>query len=533
LDIDALLDAVVDNSVHTKISSQAEVVNDKGHIAGYYTVQRDGRTRDLDIAFIYRPDTGVERIPVVRNRSARIIDLNNKDQFIGKWINSVGDESYFIHRHGWENLQSLTSVAKINDSGDILGLIAGSRGILKSSVAIWKEDYTVVDLLQDVVDCDQTITDDCAGDNRLDFDYWENIAAMDLNNQGQIVFIAYKPAPPGEAPETEYGVFSINPGMGIKQLYYHKSRWIHSTDSSLDTVSINNHGLVMIKVTRYRTDRDSVYLYSSNGIDQTPGTVLEERNHWGTHTINDSNVLLGFSNTAFSLTDAAEIVSNSALFPSPYPHVYEKDINNSNVVAGNAFNVGPGGDKSKALAFMPTNERQVIIDGRFDDWEGRTVFSDAIDDGGTVNWDKVWADDKNGRLSFSYTNIGDIDKNQLRLWNIYLDSDKQSGTGYNFELLGADYLLQGENVYQYTGNGQDWSWSHVNEAKYAINGNRAELSIEKSTLGLTANASSYRALFYGTDTDGGNLDYLLIDVDPEGGSVILEEEITIPDSSQE
>jgi len=65
---------------------------------------------------------------------------------------------------------------------------------------------------------------------------------------------------------------------------------------------------------------------------------------------------------------------------------------------------------------------------------------------------------------------------------------------------------------------------------YAASGARAELSIAKSTLNLTADASSYRALFYGADSEGSNLDYLLIDVEAGGGSVISEA-ISIPGES--
>jgi len=175
----------------------------------------------------------------------------------------------------------------------------------------------------------------------------------------------------------------------------------------------------------------------------------------------------------------------------------------------------------------PPQTAQIIIDGRFSDWAEHTAFSDSTGDGTLVNWDKVWTDEGNGSLSFSYTNVGNIDASQLHLRNIYLDTDKQNSTGYGFSLLGADYLLQGKNLYQYTGRGQNWSWKYLTEVSYAINGARAEFSIEKSTLGLTADAKSYSALFYGTDPSGGSLDYLLIDVNAGSGAVVMEE-IAIP-----
>jgi len=79
----------------------------------------------------------------------------------------------------------------------------------------------------------------------------------------------------------------------------------------------------------------------------------------------------------------------------------------------------------------------ITIDGNFDDWAGSQTFPDATDDGSTVNWENVWVDGNGENLSFSYANVGDIDQSQLSLWNIYLDMDQQSTTGYNFELLGV------------------------------------------------------------------------------------------------
>ena len=521
-DVDALLSGLQGSP---KISSNAIVVNNEGHIAGYFTVKVSD-TKDRDYGFVYKLETGaVESYGFPKNRNTSITDINNKGQFIGRMSTSniTGtDRSNYINRHGWEELESpLTSVHAINDSGDILATISSARGTLESSVAIWKEDYSVVDILKNVIDCDEAILGDCDGANRLDFDYWRSIGAMDMNNQGQIVFVVNNLDPPNK---DEHSVYVYTSGEGVKKLRYFETGYSHGHPGFLlGEVSINNQGLVMISVRGIRTAPDRVYLYSSDGTDMTPETVVEDSNRWGILTINDSSVLLGANSTAFSLTDVSEVVSNDALFPSPYSSIIPKDINNHNVVVGYSNE-----EPSKAVAFMPTNQSQIFIDGSYDDWADHSAYTDVIDDGVTVNWDKVWTDEGNGRLSFSYSNVGEIDESQLYLWNIYLDTDSQSTTGYNFELLGADYLLQGKSLYQYTGTGQDWSWNYLKEVDYVVSGERAEFSIEKSILGLASDASNYRTLFYGTDPDGNNLDYLLIDVNGGGGSVVMEE-ITLPD----
>ncbi len=372
-----------------------------------------------------------------------------------------------------------------------------------------------MDLLDGVSDCNESIEGDCDGVNRMDFDALLRIHPkhMDMNNQGQVVFVAIT------TKSTGRNIYTYNPGVGVKKIAF-----VYEHETGLDDVSINNSGMISVSKNRFRQHRYAVDLYSIDGASQTAGTVFENPNEWGEFTvINDSNVLLGAKKTVFSLTDVFQVLDNSTFLPNPYSHFNSKDINNSNVIVGDGFNESAS---TKAIAFFPkTGAVGITIDGVFDDWSGHTAYPDASDDGLLVNWDKVWADVEGESLAFSYSNIGNIDEAQLYLWNIYLDTDKQTSTGYGFNLLGADYLLQGKNLYQYTGTGQDWSWTYIKEVGYVVNGARAELSIEKSALGLASEANSYSALFYGTTPDGGNLDYLLVDVNGGEGGVVMEEVI--------
>lgn len=169
---------------------------------------------------------------------------------------------------------------------------------------------------------------------------------------------------------------------------------------------------------------------------------------WQVKEINDSDVLVGARNIAFSYTDESQVIVPDGDF-------FITDVNNNNAYVGYESHL------DSALVATPiSSEQEIIIDGSFDDWEGVTRFIDSAEDGGTVNWYEVWADDDIGSLSFSYSTfsyshiLNPINENDRHLWSIYLDTDKQSTTGYNFELLGADYLVQGKNLYQYTGTGK-------------------------------------------------------------------------------
>jgi hypothetical protein len=90
------LDALISNdSEYTKTGSVATVVNDLNHVAGWYLLEMPDQDRKKAIGFIYRPDSGVEEIVAPYDRSVKILDMNNNDQFIGKWISPFGDKSYF------------------------------------------------------------------------------------------------------------------------------------------------------------------------------------------------------------------------------------------------------------------------------------------------------------------------------------------------------------------------------------------------------------------------------------------------------
>jgi hypothetical protein len=503
--------------IGAEFESEAYVINNKGDVAGAFWPKDFTETevtshRNKKTGFIYRRDGSIEILERVDNQGTTILDMNDKGEFIGKWTakdliedptlegGTPGviyytylDESYFINRNGWVESNPLKSVVRINNNGDVLGEIDAQRGNMTSSIGILKPDNSVVDVLEGMDDCDQSIPDDCSGNNRLDFDVAgaEAFFIFDMNDKGQVYFQA--------------GGYLIvyTPGQGYKKTTIPTGGY----SSAIASARINNNGVFTRSTWGRRSQRFS-HIFSSDGAVIEAGDFIKHRE---IGAINDSNAIVVTNNVAFSFTDQSELVGlNMGI----------NDINNDNAVVG--------WRAQTAGMYSPVLNGGITIDGVFNDWSGRTAFNDAVDDGSTVNWANVWADEGENNLSFSYANVKDIDVGQQYLWNIYLDTDKQSSTGYNFKLLGGDYLLQGKNLYQYTGNGQDWSWTYLKDVDYAVNGARAELSIAKSALGLTGGANSYRALFYGTDPDGSNLDYLLVDMQSGSGSVISES-ISIPD----
>jgi hypothetical protein len=534
----------------TGYNSEALTINNNGAVAGYYQIRPErftglnmqDETPRLPVGFIYRPATGVEIFEgPAPQKGIEIIDLNDNDQFLGQYyeryihddngFTSVGiRRSYFIqHNNEREDLTAFKSASVINNNGEVLGLLPDNRVVLKNSIGIRKADNTLIDILSGVDDCDQSVPDDCSGNNRLDFDNWSTVEAMDMNDLGQVVFVLGN-LPADGVPE-DRRAYVFKPGEGIKLLL--------NTATRLNQASINNQGMVLVGyATDYYWNRPSdssqTWIFSADGQEQTLLGGLDTSS-WHPHKINNSNTLLGYEQVAFSLTDASQVPNDST-----FPELWDgpvggnslavrgyKDINDSNAITVKTWD---GNIKYKAVVMTPivNNETAIHIDGEFDDWSGQLAYSDATDDGGIVNWDQVWTHHDTNFLSFSYLNTGSIDGAQPYLWSIYLDTDKRTESGYNFELLGADFLVQGKNLYMYTGTGQDWSWSYLGDyVSYAASGNRVELSILKNKVRNTED-NAYKALFHGADPDGGNVDYLLIDIDGNEGNVILEESITSP-----
>jgi len=168
----------------------------------------------------------------------------------------------------------------------------------------------------------------------------------------------------------------------------------------------------------------------------------------------------------------------------------------------------------------------ITIDGAFDDWANITPLTDSVFDGGVIDWDNVWFHEDDKFLSFSYDEANQFQgvnyESEPYYWQIFLDSDNQTSTGYPFGLVSADYLIAGKNLYRYTGNGRSWSWSYMEDVRHAFNGSRVELAVNKSALGLSSEAASHRALFWGQHPNDNRGDSLIISVDANGNGSVLE-----------
>lgn len=134
----------------------------------------------------------------------------------------------------------------------------------------------------------------------------------------------------------------------------------------------------------------------------------------------------------------------------------------------------------------------LTVDGDLSDWSGLASFGpDPNDVSGTSNlldWLEGWLAHDDTNLYLAFRNDGPISLS----WghNLYLDTDGNADTGFHYGglyAIGADYLIQLGDLYQYTGNGSSWSWQYIGALTTVVSGNQAEFSLPRAWIGSPTN----------------------------------------------
>ena len=125
----------------------------------------------------------------------------------------------------------------------------------------------------------------------------------------------------------------------------------------------------------------------------------------------------------------------------------------------------------------------IALDGDLADWETVTPLDPDPDD---VSGESNLLDWRRARLAHDATHFHVAYENQGPItlnwgFSLYLDTDQNRTTGFRGSgdsfPIGADFLLQGPNLFRYAGDGQSWSWIWVGTADFATLGGIAELSV--------------------------------------------------------
>ncbi len=145
------------------------------------------------------------------------------------------------------------------------------------------------------------------------------------------------------------------------------------------------------------------------------------------------------------------------------------------------------GTAANGLVSNPVSS--MSIDGLINDWSGVASFGLDPDDvtgpNNPLDWREVWVAHDDTRVYVAYRNDGAF---QLS-WGhgIYIDTDNNPDTGFRGFVgeypLGADILIESDDVHRYTGAGTNWSWVTDGATDVVVAGDIGELAVSRALLG--------------------------------------------------
>ena len=172
------------------------------------------------------------------------------------------------------------------------------------------------------------------------------------------------------------------------------------------------------------------------------------------------------------------------------------------------ISVNPTGPAGSIFNFTTT----LAIDGNLQDWAGLTPLApDAADvtgSGEKIDFRQGYIAHSDSMVFLAYQN--DVPMSQLTYGHAAFigtdDSDTTGFAGFSSELpFAADFLLEGTDLYRYSGSGNNWLWTYVATVNSGQVGSVAELALSRAQLGNPSAVEIYwrgnNAALTGTDID--------------------------------
>ncbi|MFN3786627.1 MAG: hypothetical protein ACK4RS_07285, partial [Thiothrix sp.] len=131
----------------------------------------------------------------------------------------------------------------------------------------------------------------------------------------------------------------------------------------------------------------------------------------------------------------------------------------------------------------------VTVDGQLSDWASLVAFApDPADMSSTdpLDWLTAGMAHNSSTLYLHYTTKNPINTDKWWAYQVYLDTDNNGTSGYRKGAIGAEYMLEGKEVWRYSGDGSNWQWTHQGSATAATRHATAEYSFPRQWLGNPA-----------------------------------------------
>lgn len=92
-----------------------------------------------------------------------------------------------------------------------------------------------------------------------------------------------------------------------------------------------------------------------------------------------------------------------------------------------------------------------------------------------------WADNDVSTVSYHAT-FASVDS----LTHVFIDGDSDSSTGFPTGGIGADFMIENDSFYQYSGNNGSWGWTRLGDAQQVTSGNNRSWTLSRTSVGLSA-----------------------------------------------
>ncbi len=138
----------------------------------------------------------------------------------------------------------------------------------------------------------------------------------------------------------------------------------------------------------------------------------------------------------------------------------------------------------------------IVIDGDFSDWAYVPQLDappNPVENGGDAeNPDAdlvdLWCTNDTEKLYISYSLLGSYTPSNY-YYHVFLDTDRSNSTGFVIGSIGADFMVENNNLFRYSGTGGGWGWTQIAGIEFASSGGRVEMSIRLDSLQISVGES--------------------------------------------
>ncbi len=152
----------------------------------------------------------------------------------------------------------------------------------------------------------------------------------------------------------------------------------------------------------------------------------------------------------------------------------------------------------------PSIPPEVIIDGDAGEWlASLSVGRDGREPGRNegADWREGWVAHDADYIYIAYRVWNAIDSGNWWRWKVYFDLDRDPDTGFRSAGAGVEYMLEGDSLWRYSGDGYSWSWEYVGAARSGVSGDFVEMALPRAWLG---DPEVLHLVFHGLNPKGGD-----------------------------